>query len=80
MKYLMRALSTATFILQWFTTAMADGKITPMEMAEFVTKIAEIWKIRVVVDTSMLIDENVASELVDLGGELQPALDELTDL
>lgn len=59
MKHVLRALETAAFVLSWLPRAMADGKVTVIEMSEFVSAIARIWKIRVdiAVPRGMVIED-----------------------
>ena len=43
MRYFLRALQAAGVILAWSTMAMADGKITPPEMANLTTQLARLF-------------------------------------
>jgi len=43
MKYLMRALSAAKFMAEWYLTAPTDGQITVNEMVDLVKGLSRIF-------------------------------------
>ncbi len=45
--YIFRAFSVVTFVSNWFTKAMEDGKIDPKEAGELVEGIAKILDIEI---------------------------------
>lgn len=65
MKYLIRAMEAAGFLIPWFASAMADGKISVDEMAELVKALARIFKIRVEIE----IPEKVQGALLGVTGD-----------
>ena len=46
----MRAMQSATFVMGWFVTGKADGRVTVEEMTNLIRGLAGIWKIRIDLD------------------------------